>query len=134
MIGKQPLVYRTRVDQAPINKLSGDRGVSFLLASPAVGFAKNIDLHLNELKPGSGPGPTHFHEHAENIYWVLDGKIEVAIGDDVHHLSPGDVLVIPPGVIHATSNPYDRLCRFIEIYAPPGPDFHVVVASDEAHE
>ena len=119
-------VFRIRPDNAPTKPLRGNRGVSYLLVNPQMGVSEHLDVHLNELAPGSGPGPTHFHQQAENLYWVLEGRLEVTVDDDVHVLERGDILFIPPGVIHATRNGGEVVSRFIEIYAPPGPDFHIV--------
>lgn len=97
-----------------------------MLVNPDMGVARNLDLHLNELEPDSGPGPAHFHQYAENVYWVLDGYLEVTADEERYQLGPGDILLIPPGVVHDTTNVGKVTCRFIEIYAPAGRDFHLV--------
>ena len=48
------------------------------------------------------------------------------------HLEGEDVLFIPPGVVHRTSNPGEEVARFIEIYAPAGKDFHVVGEEEQS--
>lgn len=93
------------------------------------GGAEKVDIHVNHLKPDSGPGPRHYHEQAENVYIVLGGRLEVEIEGEVKSLQTNDVLFIPPGVIHSTSNPGPDTATFIEVYAPAGRDFHIV---DEA--
>jgi mannose-6-phosphate isomerase-like protein (cupin superfamily) len=103
-----------------------------LLVDEEHGGARNVDIHVNHLAAGSGPGPRHYHERAENVYVVLDGTIEVEIEGEVVTLAPDDVLFIPPGLIHATSNPGSEAATFIEIYAPAGRDFHIVDESEES--
>jgi mannose-6-phosphate isomerase-like protein (cupin superfamily) len=122
--------YRNSLESAPRRPLRGGRGESVRLVDEEVGSAANVDLHLNYLYPGSGPGPRHYHERAENVYLVLDGTIEVEVGNEVVSLAADEVLMIPPGVVHATSNPGDRTAVFLEIYAPAGADFHVVPEPD----
>lgn len=121
-----PPPYSANLGDAPRRGLRGERGQTARLVDQELGGARQVDLHVNYLSPGSGPGPRHYHEHAENIYFVLDGTIEVELADETRTLTADDVLFIPPGVVHATSNPGPGTARFIEIYAPSGPDFHIV--------
>lgn len=118
--------FSANINQAPRQKLRGDRGESIRLVDQENGPASNVDLHVNYLAPGSGPGPAHFHEHAENVYVVLEGCLEVSVAGELHQLETDDVLFIPPGVVHQTSNPGEVTARFIEVYAPAGDDFHIV--------
>lgn len=108
----------------PQRTLSGGRGVSRLLVDPETAGSSHVDVHLNELNPDGAPGPLHYHERSENIYVVLEGSIEVTVEDRHHLLEPEDVLFIPPGLPHRTTNAGATTARFVEIYAPPGPDFH----------
>lgn len=123
-MNRQPFI--TSLSSAPKASLRRGRGHSLRLVDGDLGAARNVDLHVNELSPGSGPGPRHYHERAENVYVVLSGAIEVEIEGSTHRLEADDVLFIPPGRVHATSNPGSEPARFIEIYAPAGADFHIV--------
>lgn len=122
--------FRNSLGSAPRRRLRAERGESVRLIDEEVGEAANVDLHVNYLAPGSGPGPRHYHATAENVYYVIEGTIEVEAGDEVLRLEAEDVLLIPPGVVHATSNPGVETAMFLEIYAPAGADFHVVPESD----
>ena len=44
--------------------------------------------------------PDHDHEHTEQVMAIVDGEIEVTIGDEAKTLRPGDVCVINRGVEH----------------------------------
>lgn len=89
--------------------------------------AKNLDVHINVLKVGSGPGPFHYHERCENVYLVLSGVAEVTVEDRRMLLHQGDIAFIPPGVPHAAGNGGNVEAEVLEIYSPPrGQDFHVV--------
>ncbi len=49
------------------------------------------------------PGTTvarHSHEHTEQVMLVLDGAVEMTIGDASRTLGPGDVCVVNRGVEH----------------------------------
>lgn len=118
--------FVTNMDEAPRSQLRGKRGESVRLIDQELGSARNVDIHVNYLAPNSGPGPAHYHERAENVYILLDGRLEVEVAGELRHLERGDVLFIPPGLVHRTSNPGEETARFIEVYAPAGKDFHVV--------
>ncbi len=118
--------FFTNLGAAPRRPLRSDRGESVRLVDEELGGARNVDIHVNHLAPGSGPGPRHFHQRAENVYIVLSGTIEVAIDGETHRLGTGDVVFIPPNAVHSTSNPGPETAVFVEVYAPAGDDFHLV--------
>lgn len=124
-MGTKPPFF-TSLGDAPRRALRADRGESLRLVDEEQGGARNVDVHVNHLAAGSGPGPRHYHRVAENIYIVLSGVIEVDIEGDVSKLEADDVLFIPPGAVHSTSNPGPDTATFIEIYAPAGHDFYIV--------
>ncbi|MDP6559889.1 MAG: cupin domain-containing protein [Candidatus Binatia bacterium] len=115
-----------RIEDAPIKtegNLDPDRGKCFRLVDERDG-ARNVDVHLNLLNPGSRLGPRHIHKAAENVYIVLEGTVEVEVEGQSHRLRQGEVAFIPPGVPHAVGNAGDVPAKFIEIYAPAGKDYH----------
>lgn len=124
-------VFRANIAESPIKELRGGRGTSRQLMHPDTSGIPAVDLHINDLNPGSGPGPRHYHETTLNIYLVLEGSIRVTLPDGPVVLEEGELLSISPGVVHETSNPTSASTRFIEIYLPAGDDFHIVEDSDE---
>ena len=65
-----------RIEDAPVRVMRWDRGKALRLVDEADG-AKNVDVHINLINVDSGPGPTHYHAKAENIYVVLEGHAGV---------------------------------------------------------
>ena len=43
--------------------------------------------------------PVHHHHH-EQVINMLEGKLELILKGEVHHLGPGDILVIPSNMPH----------------------------------
>lgn len=117
----------TRLGDAPTDQMRLDRGTVAKLVGLQNG-ALHVDLHVNVLAPESGPGPYHYHADSDNVYFVLHGEILVVVEGEEFRLGANDVLFIPPGLRHATSNCGDGPARFIEIYAPSAPDFHLAEA------
>jgi quercetin dioxygenase-like cupin family protein len=104
-----------------------ERGTQYQLVGPHNGAA-NVDVHINVIKLDSGRGPYHFHERAENIYIVLEGRVEACIDGVRYVLAKDDVAFIPPGLRHRAGTAPDSTvpARVIEIYAPADADFNLV--------
>lgn len=76
-----------------------------------------------ELPPGGTEG---MHSHSpddaplEEFYQVLDGTARMQLGDQVHHLGPGDSVYAPSGVDHDLANTGDGILRVLVIWGEPG--------------
>ncbi len=42
----------------------------------------------------------HFHENEDELFWVVEGCLEIHLRDQVVQLHPGELLVVPRGVEH----------------------------------
>ncbi len=115
----------TSVSGAEQTVMRLERGITKHLVGPANG-ARQVDMHINVLNRDSGMGPYHFHQHAENVYLVLEGAVSVVIDGITHQLAKDDVAFIPPGVPHAAGSSGGNPAVLLEIYAPAGRDFHIV--------
>jgi len=62
--------------------------------------------------------PFHIHPHREEIIHVLEGRAEQWVGEEFRILRPGEIAFIPPGVVHATYNPFDEPLVFHAILSP----------------
>lgn len=67
------------------------------LVGPNQGVSSNLSYSVAE--PGTG-APLHYHEDDELIV-VLEGTIEVRLGDEVHCVGPDHTVVVPPNVPHS---------------------------------
>jgi quercetin dioxygenase-like cupin family protein len=58
------------------------------------------------------------HAHAEEqILFVLEGELEVELGDDVRTLRPGQAALIPPNLPHAART-HDGSCLQVDVFHP----------------
>lgn len=117
--------HLTGISRAPQTPMRLGRGITRHLVGPPDG-ARNVDVHINVLNHDSGMGPYHFHRHAENVYLVLEGAVQVVIDGVARRLEKDDVAFIPPGVPHAAGSAGGEQAVVLEIYAPAGKDFHIV--------
>ena len=42
----------------------------------------------------------HFHENEDELFWVVEGCLEIHLRDKVVELHPGELLVVPRGIEH----------------------------------
>lgn len=78
-------------------------------------------LAINYFVPGHKPMP-HSHLH-EQIAMVVEGEADFHVGDEVVHLTPGGIVVIPPHVEHYLVNTGDTLCVNMDVFTPKRPEY-----------
>lgn len=77
------------------------------------------DLSVIEERIPPGHGEVeHYHERARQLFFVLDGQLEIEAGETTARLRPGDSLEIPPGQPHRVLNPGADDARFLVVSAP----------------
>lgn len=70
-----------------------------LLTNPS---GSSVEVFDTRGPAGAGPPP---HRHPwEEIYFVLDGEIEVVVGAMTHRVKPGGIIHVPAGVGHGYRN------------------------------
>lgn len=69
----------------------------FTLAGPEQGVACSASLSV--IEPGAG-APTHRHDTADEVIIVLDGMLDMWIGDERHRVGANRTVALPAGVPH----------------------------------
>lgn len=91
-----PLV--TRHDEAEVLGAAPDT-IHLLANGPDLGgFVSATRVRLGE---GHGGATPHLHRTAAELFFVVDGALQVLLGDHVVTARAGDTLVVPPGTVHA---------------------------------
>lgn len=62
--------------------------------------------------------PVHHHKEATDVFQVVEGMGELTLGDEVHTVHPGTVILIPPRQAHGIANPGPERLVFTSIYIP----------------
>lgn len=103
------------------------------------GVLKQIFLKRDDLAPGRIqminwstllPGKSfrsHYHESMDEVFIILNGKVEVSVGEEKKKLGKGDAVVIPEDTIHVMKNLTDRDVCYIAIGISRGEDGKTIV-------
>ena len=73
--------------------------------------APTYSLRIIEIEPG-GNSPQHTHPY-EHENFVVKGKGRVFIDGAWHDLKPGDVVFVPPDVLHQYKNAGETTFKFL---------------------
>ena len=81
------------------------------------------------LPPGASTTP-HYHPVTEEIYYILEGRGRMRIGDETRDAGPGDAIAIPPGAIHTIQNTGTGTLKFLCCCAPAYEDSDTVLVAE----
>ena len=72
-----------------------------------------------EVKPGGGVQP-HYHKGHSDSFYVLEGELEIHVGEEVVNAGPGMYALAPPGVVHFFRNVSEERVRVLNLHTPGG--------------
>ena len=101
---------------AEIEREEHDWGTFAAVSSPADGAERIMTVEAVFL-----PGKCHdFHRHPnqEEVIYVLSGQLEQWVEEERCLLGPGDAVVIPAAVVHASYNESDRPVKILAVLSP----------------
>jgi quercetin dioxygenase-like cupin family protein len=71
-------------------------------------------------EPGSRGTTVHIHDGHEEGFYVIEGTLDMQVGDEKHKVAAGGYAFVPRGVAHAFWNDSREPCRFVATFSPPG--------------
>jgi quercetin dioxygenase-like cupin family protein len=69
--------------------------------------------------PGGGP-PPHIHHREDETFYVVEGNLEIRLGEVNLLAQPGDYLRVPRDTVHAFRNVGEHLARMLLTMVPAG--------------
>ena len=79
--------------------------------------SERLTIHTNEYEVGGAAGDGHTHSNLEQSYYILEGAMEVTVGEETSQVGPGDSVFLPRGVFHKHRNIGDKPLSFLFISA-----------------
>ena len=67
----------------------------------------------------------HVHAGEDDAFYILEGELTFALGDDEVAAPPGTFVLVPPGVPHGFTNHGSTPVRMFNIHAPAGFDLRI---------
>jgi mannose-6-phosphate isomerase-like protein (cupin superfamily) len=115
------------IDRVPVFTTKDGSEIRELLAYRNSSI-RNQSLAEARLAPGCST-EMHHHVLAEEIYYVLEGKALMRLGQERHPVGPGDAVSIPPGTVHEITNIGATVLKFLCCCAPAYEHSDTVLAS-----
>ena len=109
--------YVVNVNEVPAGKIPG-RETRDLINGKTVG-AKTISLRITDVLPGQVCTPGHTHTQCEEVIFILSGKGDIKIGDEVFPMKVGDAVFLPIGVGHLIRNTSKDVMRMACSFSSP---------------
>lgn len=78
-------------------------GIGYSLLVDSQQTNGNYELMKFVVPPGLGP-PTHMHRNEDECYFILDGKFEIKLADELFTVGQGEYLHLPRNVAHGIRN------------------------------
>ncbi|HEV2150558.1 MAG TPA: cupin domain-containing protein [Longimicrobiaceae bacterium] len=121
------------LQQAPATPILGP----FVRLPGSPGYIPQIDASVQVLVRGSDTGgawslvdytiparfagpPPHWHAEATEAFYGIEGVTTLEVDGREVCLQPGEVAVVPPGVVHRFRNDADRPARHLVLLTPAG--------------
>jgi oxalate decarboxylase/phosphoglucose isomerase-like protein (cupin superfamily) len=64
--------------------------------------------------------PRHTHTREDEVYFILDGELEVTVGERTFVLRPGDTLLAPRDIPHQLRNSGNTTNHYLLVFSPAG--------------
>lgn len=90
--------------------------VQLLADSSATGGA--LSTVRVSLGPGADGARPHHHAGSAEMFYVLDGAVDVLSGTDIVEVMKGDLVVVPPHLAHAFAAARGRSADLLIVIAP----------------
>jgi len=105
-----------RADEAPVTT-APNRTYNWFLTSEQSGGS--IVIHMLTLEPGFA-AEEHHHPAEEEFFFVLEGELEMTIGNKTAIVGPYSFAYAPPNATHAFKPHGGKLCRVLHWNSPGG--------------
>ena len=78
--------------------------------------AEDITFGYSKWAPNMSFHKKHAHENAEEIMYILSGRMIGGVRGQEFEVVKGDTIWVPRGAVHWAYNPFDEPCEFIFTY------------------
>lgn len=98
--------------------LLGPGDVYTILASSAETDGDYIALEA--VVPVEGGPPLHIHHNQVETFYILEGELDIRLGDEIHEAKAGDFIHVSKGTPHNFFNRSQTPARMVFTFVPAG--------------
>jgi transcriptional regulator with XRE-family HTH domain len=110
---KSPVVRRDKRAQLTLP----DHDFTYELLTPDLN--RQMEAFLVEREPGEEQITTPLRQYTEEFIYVLQGQLEIQLGDENYLLGPDDSVYFEGPLLHRLAARGDETLRFISVITPP---------------
>ena len=92
-------------------------GERFIVRTPSSDTGGSYLMLETEAAPGIGV-PLHTHDNEEEHFVVVEGTVQIAVGNEIKDFAAGTSVTVGKGTPHAWCNLTNSVVRFIAIFTP----------------
>jgi transcriptional regulator with XRE-family HTH domain len=91
--------------------------IAFQLLTPKLN--RKMEAFLTEREPGDQTPIAHLGEQTEEFIYVLQGQVEIQLGETVYLLGPGDTIYFDGAMLQRIEPRGDQTARYLSVLTPP---------------
>lgn len=99
-----------RPEQVQTFAPAGEAQLTLLAQTPG------MNIRVNKL---SGRIKRHTHPQSHHFLYLIQGQIELTVGEETRRIQAGDFVIIPQGSVHAMHRVGAAEALFLDIASPP---------------
>lgn len=81
--------------------------------------SEQMGFIINTIEPGEGTNRHYQNAPIEEYLYIIEGELDVTLGDDDYVAGEGTVIYLPPEFEHAVVNARDEPVLYLAVWAPP---------------
>ena len=112
-----PTPIASRSSSAPMRRKASRPSVTSLLADSSATYGA-LSSHRLVLGRGADGAVPHTHRDSSELFYILDGALDVLIGEQVATARVGDLVVVPSGLPHAFGAHRDSTAEALVVITP----------------
>jgi len=89
---------------------------------------------MEGIVPSGGGPPPHIHHHEEESFYVLEGTLEITLGERKVRATTGDFVQVPRGLVHRFQNTGSATARLLLIFSPAGIEKYFEEVLERVHD
>jgi len=89
-------------------------------------------FQFEALVPPAGGPPPHIHNETDESFYLVEGSLEMRLGDAVVMGKAGDFVNVPKGTAHCFKNVGDKPAKMLVTFVPAGMEHYFTEVFDPA--